>query len=56
MKDNQERAKGSFQLAYFPDFLHNEATQILEVAQRFAQAGWKAGVRTGRCCAKKSTW
>lgn len=56
MEDNQERAKASFQLADFPDFLHKDAAQILEVAQGLAEAGWEARMRTGRSCAKKSTW
>lgn len=38
MKDNQERAKAGFQLACFHDFLHKETAQILQVAQRLAEA------------------
>lgn len=43
MKDNQAGAKASFQLAYFPDFLHKETAQILQLAQRLAEAGEGSG-------------
>lgn len=38
MKDNQ-MSKVSFQVAYFPDFLHKETAEIFQVAQRFMEVG-----------------